>query len=645
MTARIKIMHFPSRFLMTTACLLCMVMITLLQAGEAIELAQFHANGVAVRIRLEQQDGPQATLVATFTPDINLEHPWHLYSVDLPPEGIDGIGVPTRLDLAPDHRRHVAGPLQADQTPYQLSTLDLPPMPVYPDGPVTLRRDIILPRGDGQEQNLDLLISYMACSAVSCLMPEQRQLSVLVPSHPDGVSEDDETDSTDDRSPDILELLGPAGTQRARVATGPADLSWQMPETRDDLGAELAWARAHDRSALIDFTGPSCAICRIVHRTVFPLPAITAALESLHRIEINTDRHRDLAHWQQEMFATQARPLYVRVDPDGRYEVWGRAPSASDHDDFAAFLRGGSGIAVGRYDGWGQLILWAILGGLLALLMPCTYPMIPLTVAFFTRQSESGRRLPPLALAYGAGIVISFTALGALIAGVIGSTPGAFAGSPWTNLIIALVFAILGASMIDLFTLRLPSGVASGLSGSRSGYVGALVMGLTYAVAAFTCTAPFIGVVLAQATLTGAWAAAIIGMLIFSSTIAVPIMILALSPALLAKLPRNGSWMHEFKVIAGLVILTYAVKFLSISDHIWDWGIIGRQGVLALWSAMTALIALYILGLIRTHADQDLPHISPQRLLLAAVFLALAIACAAALTGAPLGWLEQIIGG
>ena len=142
---------------------------------------------------------------------------------------------------------------------------------------------------------------------------------------------------------------------------------------------------------------------------------------------------------------------------------------------------------------WTEFVLLAIFGGLFTLLMPCTYPMIPMTLNVFTKQSEAGRPVLKLAASYALGIVLAFTGLGILLTGVLGASLTSLSGHPVTNLVIGLAFVLLGLSLLDAFFLRLPSWVMDGVGGAKAGYLGAMVMGLTFAVTAFTCTAPFAG--------------------------------------------------------------------------------------------------------------------------------------------------------
>lgn len=558
--------------------------------------AGFTKQGVRVAVSI-QGSGDQARVVAVFTPEA--KH--HVYGLELP---ADTPGVPTRIELAPGDTATVRGPLTADKATHELNGLA-----VFPEGVVTLTLPITAPAAG----TVPVLVSYLACTADSCRIPVLRQR---------------------------VEVQASGATSATGAKGGVFS-----PATRAEAEALIAAAPG---PVLVDFTGPSCVNCQLMAKTVFRERAVIQALDALTLILVNTDPpHDDLAQWQQERFRSQNRPLYIRLDK-GEETRWTAVFSPSETDrlqEFIAFLGGGPGRDAGTGEGLGQFIVLALLGGLVTLLMPCTYPMIPFTVTFFSKQAAAGHRLLPLALAYGAGIMGCFVGLGVLITGVFGANLATLAGHPVTNLLIGLLFVVLGLGLIGAFFLRLPAGLAGLAGGGRGGYFGALVMGLTFAITAFTCTAPFAGSVLAAAVATGTWGAAVAGMAIYSGAIAVPFVFLALSPGLLKKLPRAGAWMNEFKIIGGLVELAAAAKFLAICDLAWGWGVIGRTSVLALWAATALILAGYIAGRWRMAGDDVVEALGPGRLLGSLVFLTLGLWLIAGLAGANLGLVEAFFPG
>ncbi len=621
-------------------------------------LATVAKNRVTVTIRLVPAADGRATLAATFTPDA-YELPLHLYSKDLP---AGGEGRAIRLALTPGGRAEETGPLVADREPY-----DHDGLAIYPDGPVTLRLPIRLPDGpEGSTVAVTALISYMACTEQSCLLPVvDRAVELALPAHPRPASPATSVDpktvhadlhsewaamARDAAAAERPELLRAVHDEvRTALAESASAIRWRRPRTVAEAEAMIAEAHAAKRSAILDFTGASCTVCQRMARTVLRDPRTIMAWNQQVPIEIDTDSHGELADWQTTRFKTQNRPLYVRLDPGGEQrwsEVFVPADAAT-MDRFLAWSAGkGAGADVALADGLAGFLLLAIAGGLFTLVMPCTYPMIPFTVTFFAKQAQSGRSLLPLALAYAGGIVVCFIAIGALLAGVLQSNPAALSGNPWTNLVFAAVFILLGLSLLGAFLLHLPASFETALGGGRGGYLGALGMGLTFVVTAFACTAPFAGLVLGALASEGGgavWVRAMGGMAVYGATIAIPFFILAMSPGLLKKLPRAGGWMNEFKVVGGIIELAAALKFLNIADHHWGWGVFHRDIVVALWAACLAAMALYVFGRLRFAGDSEVRELGAGRLLTGVVFLAIAVWLAAGVFGNDLGQLESFL--
>ena len=288
-----------------------------------------------------------------------------------------------------------------------------------------------------------------------------------------------------------------------------------------------------------------------------------------------------------------------------------------------------------------RFALAAFGGGLLALLTPCVFPLIPVTFGFFTKQvADNRRKLIGLAGAYALGIIISFVALG-LIAAVLFGAAGAnkVAANPWFNLFFGILFVAFAFSFFESFIVTLPQGIsrfARPAAGS-SGLGGVLLMGLAFVFAAFTCTAPFIGTVLvAAASATGAreWLRPLLGMGCFALALALPFFLLALFPSLLAKLPRSGGWMTRFKAVLGFVELAYALTYFSKADLVWQAHILTQPVIYALWALICFSGMLYLLGLLRVSAYPDeAGRISPASMIFAALFGVLGLCCLYPLTG------------
>jgi len=246
-----------------------------------------------------------------------------------------------------------------------------------------------------------------------------------------------------------------------------------------------------------------------------------------------------------------------------------------------------------------QFILLAIGGGLFALVMPCTYPMIPITISFFTKQADArGGSVLPLSLAYGAGIVTIFILIGVLL----GTPIVAFATHPATNLIIGLAFLFFSLALFGAINLAPPAFLMSvaGKASMKGGYGGVFLMGATLVVTSFTCTAPFVGSLLAAGASTSGgdpdYFRVAIGMGVFGLTMAIPFFFLSLVPGRVSAMPKGGEWMNTIKVTLGFVEVAAALKFFSNADMVLGWGVLSRELFLLLWAAIFAFSSAYLFG-------------------------------------------------
>jgi thiol:disulfide interchange protein len=293
---------------------------------------------------------------------------------------------------------------------------------------------------------------------------------------------------------------------------------------------------------------------------------------------------------------------------------------------------------------WPFLLL-AIGAGLASLLTPCVFPMIPLTVSYFTKYGHSRKEAVRLALLYGSAIVITFTAIGIVMALLVGAAGAlAIASNPVVNLFIALVLVAFALSLLGFYEIRMPSGLlnwANARGNEESGWVGVLFMGLTLTLVSFSCTAPFVGGLLAAAA-TGSWTYPLFGMVVYSATFALPFVLLALFPRALDRLPRSGAWMNSLKVVLGFVELAAAVKFFSNADLVWGLGVLPRTlGVLFVGLSLL-LTGFYLMGWLPVgHGKLDRARAG--RASLAVAFLAAGLLVLPGMLGRPLGFLDAYL--
>ena len=296
--------------------------------------------------------------------------------------------------------------------------------------------------------------------------------------------------------------------------------------------------------------------------------------------------------------------------------------------------------------------IWlALTLGALSLLTPCVFPMIPITVSYFTNHASRNRaRAVKLAFVYSVGIIATFTLLGMLLAIFVGAAGiNLFAANPWVNIIITAIFLFFAFNLFGAYEINIPTSVLTKLDnltrsreGDGGGIIGALLMGLTFTLTSFTCTSPFVGTILVSAS-NGEWQMPLIGMLAFSSVFALPFFVLALLPQYVSQLPRAGGWMNSIKVSMGFLEIAAAMKFLSNVDLIWNWGIFTRSLVLSVWIALGIILAVYLLGKFQLFHDTKPEKIGAVRLVSAIISLAISFYLLTGLFGAKLGELESFL--
>ena len=293
----------------------------------------------------------------------------------------------------------------------------------------------------------------------------------------------------------------------------------------------------------------------------------------------------------------------------------------------------------------------AISFGAISLLTPCVFPMIPITVSYFTNHAGGNRsKSLKLALVYSVGIILTFTALGMALAILLGASGiNLFAANPFVNLLIMGIFFFFAFNLFGFYEIGIPSSILSKLDsitrsseGNGSAYIGALLMGLTFSLTSFTCTSPFVGTILVS-TAQGDWQYPLIGMLAFSTVFALPFFILALVPQYLSQLPKAGGWLNSVKVVMGFLEIAAAMKFLSNIDLVWHWGIFTREVVLIIWVIIAVALALYLLGVYKFRNDSPIKKLSVIRIGFAVVAFGLGVYLISGVLGKKLGELESFL--
>ncbi|MEQ9048788.1 MAG: thioredoxin family protein, partial [Marinoscillum sp.] len=293
-----------------------------------------------------------------------------------------------------------------------------------------------------------------------------------------------------------------------------------------------------------------------------------------------------------------------------------------------------------------SILITAFLAGLVALLTPCVYPMIPITVSIFLKQSKSRKEGVGKALIYGLSIIVFFSLLGFLISLIWGFTALNELSTHWLfNLIIFSVFVLFALSFFGLFEITLPSGLVTKIDrqADRGGLIGIFFMAITLVLVSFSCTFPIVGTALINTLSGGSIIEGTTAMFGFSLAFAIPFTGFAIFPTWLKSMPESGGWLNSVKVVLGFLELALALKFLSVADLAYHWGLLDREVFIALWIAIFGLLGLYLIGKLKLKSDTDSDKISVARLMLAVCTFSFVIALIPGLWGAPLKSLSGFL--
>lgn len=289
---------------------------------------------------------------------------------------------------------------------------------------------------------------------------------------------------------------------------------------------------------------------------------------------------------------------------------------------------------------WLYIFLAGFVGGLLALFTPCVWPIIPMTVSFFLKRTKDKTKGIRDAVTYGISIIVIYVTLGVVITLIFGPNAlNALSTNAVFNVLFFLMLVIFAASFFGAFEITLPSRWSTSVDSraeQTSGLISIFLMAFTLALVSFSCTGPIIGFVLVEVATTGNLIGPVICMFAFALALALPFTLFALFPSWLKSMPKSGGWMNVIKVTLGFLELAFALKFLSVADLAYGWGILDRETFLALWIVIFALLGVYLLGKIKFPHDDDSMKVSVSRFFLALISLAFAVYMIPGLWGAPL---------
>ncbi len=341
--------------------------------------------------------------------------------------------------------------------------------------------------------------------------------------------------------------------------------------------------------------------------------------------------------------ANDGRPALVPLTPVTPPGELVSSPEAADlWRPVIAELRafGDSTFSKTNDSSWWVIFVTGFLGGLLALLTPCVWPMIPMTVSFFLKRTKDRKKAIGDALTYGASIIVIYLTMGLAITAIFGASAlNDLSTNAVFNIIFCLLLVLFAVSFFGAFELVLPASWTNKLDSkadSTTGIVSIFFMSFTLVLVSFSCTGPIIGTLLVQAASMGSYTGPAIGMFGFALALSIPFSLFAIFPNLLQSMPKSGGWLNSVKVVLGFLELALALKFLSVADLAYGWRILDREVFLVLWIVIFGMLGFYLLGKIKFSHDSDLKYVSVPRLFMAIISLAFSIYMVPGLWGAPL---------
>ncbi|RHJ86651.1 protein-disulfide reductase DsbD [Parabacteroides sp. AM08-6] len=289
---------------------------------------------------------------------------------------------------------------------------------------------------------------------------------------------------------------------------------------------------------------------------------------------------------------------------------------------------------------WLFIFFAGFLGGLIALLTPCVWPMIPMTVSFFLKRTKNRKKAIRDAVTYGLSIIVIYLVMGLLITGIFGASAlNDLSTNAIFNILFFLLLVVFAISFFGAFEMVLPSSWTNKLdtkADSTTGIISIFFMSFTLVLVSFSCTGPIIGTLLVQAASMGSAVGPAIGMFGFALALSIPFSLFAIFPNMLQSMPKSGGWLNSVKVVLGFLELALALKFLSVADLAYGWRLLDREVFIVLWIVIFILLGCYLLGKIKFSHDSELPYISVPRLFMAIISFGFAVYMVPGLWGAPL---------
>lgn len=582
------------------------------------------------------QGNTEADLVFTATIDPG----WHVYALTL--QGDDG-PIPTSFTFTPGSGYKPKGGVK--QGKYKTEYDPNFGMPLnYFEKQATFTQRI--ERLSPNDFDVKGFLTFMVCNDKMCLPPEDVEFSVRVPG---AVATATQSRTATEAPVGLAPLGGMMGGDEGVLM--PVSWTFSIADETDSTARVVAKATIDAGWYLYSTTvnpdeGPIPTTFTFEGVSGYALKG--AAQESTPKTKYDQVFQMELAYFEGEAeFSQVVRKLGSSAAKVKGYITFMTCDNqrclAPEDVPFELELRPGTAVVAAVGDTEGGRSNWLIFiisffSGFAALLTPCVFPMIPLTVSYFTKQSKTKAAGVRNAMLYGLSIIVIYVLLGVAVTAAFGASAlSELSTDPWFNLFFFLLLIVFAISFLGAFEITLPSSWINkaDAQADRGGFIGIFFMAFTLALVSFSCTGPIVGTLIVEAAGKGGWAPAI-GMLGFSLAIALPFTLFAAFPGWLNSLPQSGGWLNSVKVTLGFLELAFAFKFLSNADMVLQLHLLEREVFIAIWIVVFSMLTFYLLGKLKLSHDSDLPYVSVTRLFLALVTGSFVVYMVPGLWGAPL---------
>jgi len=572
-----------------------------------------------------------------------IEEGWHLYATEL---GSDMGPIPTSVTLDENDSYEVDGKLEGGKykTEYDPNfDMDLN----YYDKKAKFRLPI--KRLTEDDFKVNGYLTFMVCNDEMCLPPEDVDLDLEVDGAKGG-------QKTKNESEPALKPISIQPLSESEVLE-PVEWRFSVKDETDSTATLVAEATIekpwHLYSVNIDIDDDGPMPTELIFEEIEGYSLIGKPSETKPKTEYDPVFDMEIDFFEKEARFTQkirkesSKPISAKGFVN--YMVCDETKCIMEQADFTYSLKGGevsgttsdksigSDVSNEKRSYWG-IFLISFLSGFAALLTPCVFPMIPMTVSFFTKQSKTKAEGIKNSIIYGVSIIVIYVVLGVVVTAIFGaSVLSELSTDPWFNLVFFALLIIFAISFLGAFEITLPNSWISKADSKadKGGLIGIFFMAFVLALVSFSCTGPIVGTLIVEAASIGG-TAPVIGMLGFSLAIALPFALFAAFPGWMNSLPKSGGWLNSVKVVLGFLELALAFKFLSNADMVLQLHLLEREVFIAIWIIIFAFLTLYLLGKLKLPHDSDLKYISVPRLLLAVLTGFFTVYMIPGLWGAPL---------